>query len=214
MQFSTEIPTGCASNTHSFHTMMWCKKVYGKRFEKMYGVRLRIWLPLLYSLVRVLSREEFRQFNARWNQDTKVIEYYKHVNMGISFGTEEGLFILTIPMAEKHHIGSFAKEVDAILQRAGEKNLTRADLENYTFIFNNVGGLGHERGNSLLPRRIAAMLNLGSFRPETDRAILDLFFDHRVFDGYPIKGFVDAVYDDMEEHVIPELIWRVMLGSA
>lgn len=206
MQAALEIPTACASKTYSLAILKWFKRVFGARFEESFGVRLHIWLPLVYALVRVLAQEEFRYFNARWNKDTETIECYKHVNMGISLGTEEGLRILVIPMSEKRDIGSFAREIDAIFTRAAQKSLTLADLRNNTFIFNNVGGLGHERGNSILPRGIAGMLNFGSINQETCMATLELFFDHRVFDGYPVGKFMTAVYEDMEEYVIPELI--------
>ena len=74
------------------------------------------------------------------------------------------------------------------------------EFEKCTFIVNNIGALGHKRGISIIPPGISAMLNIGKIE-EDGNTVLQLFFDHRMFDGVLAAHFLKAVYEEIIEIV-------------
>ena len=91
-------------------------------------------------------------------------------------------------------------KVDQLISRAHENSLKPIDFMGYTFVVNNIGALGHKRGISVMPPGISAMLNIGKIE-EDENSVLQLCFDHRMFDGVLAARFLKAVYEEIIEIV-------------
>ncbi len=215
MKAGMRIPTADADTRLDFTRLLEFHKANRQRFP------MALWFPLVLALTRVLAKEEFRIFNAYWddsNGESPVV-IRKAVHMGLAFdrgetprinlesGRIEGerLKILVLKNAEKKTLAELASETRNLLNMSLTGRVPLEVLSGYTFIFNNIGGLGHERGRSLLSGEIAAMVNFCRIDPQTKSGILQIVFDHRLIDGAQTLAFLRAAYHELVEHVIPEL---------
>lgn len=192
-------------------------------FSKAYRdvCRYGLWFPVLAALVRVLSREEFILFNSYWDaaNEERPLIVRRDVHMGISYDrgkqpridweqqtlVEEGLRVLVVKNAGRRSLPEFLGEVYQLLAAAEQKKLSLPQVSGYSFIFNNIGALGHRRGRSILVGKIAAMLNLGRIDTKSSQGVLQIAFDHRIINGAMIAPFLRAVYQETVERVLPAL---------
>lgn len=195
------------------------------------GVWLRLTALVALAARRVLTRGQFRLLNGYWNacaedRDKDTIALYKEVHIGISYdegipatideekGTVDGprLCIPTLHDPSMELI-SFLTAFDDLMRRiradhgGGMLRLRKtklSELLGHTFIFNNIGALGHTAGGSRLTARTAAMLNMGVVDKERGTAPFQLFFDHRICDGSMVTRFLKAVHQELE-HIATEI---------
>lgn len=127
----------------------------------------------------------------------------------------QGLRVLTFRDAHMYvDIHDFFPRLGNLTQRA-EEDATRGDgvlratrgheWSGASIILNNIGAIGHEEGLSLLPPAISSMFNMGRL-DDAGNATLQIFFDHRMIDGRTASRFLNAVYEELVDHVIPEII--------
>lgn len=209
------IPTADADMRFDLSLLVGFYRTYSDRFP------YALWFPLVASLTRTLARPEFWLFNGYWDSESeeKPVVIRRAVHIGLSYdkgemprvnlaeGRIEGerLKILVLRDAQKKTLHELMDETRKLLDAAETKKVPLEFLSGYTFIFNNIGVLGHERGRSLLSGHIAAMVNLGRIDFASGQGTLQIVFDHRLIDGALTPHFLKAVYQEMTERVIPEL---------
>lgn len=204
---------------------------HAKEFEKAFGVPLHMSTPLMLAVTRTLRLKDFWVFNGYWHvedeRDRKKdkVALYTSVSIGISIDlgmprdidldkkTISGprLRIATLHGAHDLSLAEFFKQHHDLMTRASSdirarklSQTTIRDWTGWTFIFNNVGAARHRRGNSLFTPKMSAMLNMGVIGKDGSTS-LQIFFDHRMIDGVPATLFLDAVYTELMERVLPEI---------
>lgn len=210
------IPTSDADMRFDFSLLIRFYRTHSSRFP------YALWFPLVVALARTLAVPEFVLFNSYWDSENeeKPVVIRKAVHMGLSYdrgevpkinlaeGRIEGerLKILVVRDTQKKTLRELLDETRKLLDAAEAKKMPLELLSGYTFICNNIGVLGHERGRSLLSGKISTMVNLGRIDFSSGRGVLQIVFDHRLIDGAQTPPFLKAVYQEMSERVIPELI--------
>lgn len=204
---------------------------YAKEFAEAFEAPLHISAPILLAAARALRLKDFWIFNGFWHiedargRNEDKVALYTSVNMGISIDlgmpreidlekkTISGprLRIATLHNAHDLPMKEFFKKHHDLMIRASSdiraKKLSQTALRDWTgwtFIFNNVGAARHRRGNSLFTPNMSAMLNMGVIGKD-GKTPLQIFFDHRLIDGVPATLFLDAVYTELTERVLPEI---------
>ena len=192
-----------------------------KRFKATFPSAL--WFPVMVSAARVLAKEEFIVFNSYcYRQDDShfFVAARKRVHMGLSYDRGkppvidwdkktiggEALRILVIRDAHAKTVEELIRDIKRLFKsvaQGGTPDL--GDVTGYTFIFNNIGAIGHYSGRSLLGKDIGCQLNLGHVDMHANTGILQTVFDHRLINGARITPFVRAVHEEMVGRVIPEL---------
>lgn len=196
---------------------------FHQRFRKQ--LQYGLWFPIMVATARVLGREEFITFNSFFpEQDMSPgspfhIAARKNVHMGIAYDRGEapvidwekktiggeGLRILVIRDANIKTVSELIADVARLLKAAASRRFSLGDVSGYTFIFNNLGVIGHRFGRSLLGKDVAGELNLGQVDVVAGTGILQVVVDHRVINGARITPFARAIHKEMVEHVLPEL---------
>lgn len=205
------------------------KKRHGKRFQELYGVPYTITFPIASAIVRVLKKPLFRKLNAHTISVVRElipgfpcliytgIICRRDINLGISFNNESanGESNLKIAVAKALQDKSL-KEIALALHNAmtGAEKGKMEFLSDWTFILNNVGGIGDYEGHSILTaevtpehtiKAVTAELNMGAIDRETGKATMQLFFDHRPFDGKLANAFRNTVCHELIDTVLQEL---------
>jgi len=201
---------GCGELECSMPWMRLARQNHGNIIEHMTGIRFRPWTIIARAVTVLLARDEFSVLNGYWEARDETVNLYTRVHLGISFdpgdtkvvidrerGTIDGerLKVLTLHCASELSTPDFFKILDELLNRARAGKITMHDLVSHTFIFNNIGALGHSRGISLLTPYTSGLLNLGNVRND-GRVTLQLFFDHRMCDGSLAARFLTAVAEE------------------
>ena len=154
------------------------------------------------------------------------VALYNGVRLGLSYDRKEKpsvsregvisgqrLRILTLHNAEACGTKEFFAGIDDLFERADKdfalgggviKNTALGNWTGYTVIFNNIGAMSHERGFSLFTPGISCILNVGRIK-HNDKTILQVFFDHRMIDGGPVTDFLDALFSELTNQVLPKL---------
>lgn len=206
------------------------KKWHSKRFEDIYSVPYTIMFPMCCAVVRVLERPVFRRLNARAVSivrnvvpgipclEYRGMRYQTNINLGLSFndGADESSN-LKIAVAKSLQ-GKSLKEIAVVLDIAMREALNGKSefLSGWTFLLNNIGGIGDDTGQSILAgvnfdpctgtiENVVSELNVGAIDRETGKATIQIFFDHRPFDGKLASSFRNAVHKELVDGILPEL---------
>ncbi|MBI2463098.1 MAG: 2-oxo acid dehydrogenase subunit E2 [Candidatus Spechtbacteria bacterium] len=214
-------PTGQDEKDHDVSILTSFRQWYGQKFEKRVGVKLQLAFPFVAALVRVLARDEFAAFlNGYIDTDEKgklVFVRSMNINLGIAFNTpRDELVILTVRQANTLSLVDLARATATLQRKSQDRTFTLMEQKGFTFIFNNIGGLKtlipparrskvrQRSGYSLLTKDVSLQVDLG----EIDRdgwATIPITFDHRAVGGGFITRFIDTVFGELDEHIIPEL---------
>lgn len=202
------------------------------RLEAARGLRVRPSALAALAARRVLSRGEFCLLNGYWkacpeNREKDEIVLYKDVHLGISYdrsipavidevrGTIDGprlcIPTLHVPSTE---LVPFLSALDGLVRRVDQYHVSGRlvlssqkeldDLRGHTFIFNNLGALGHTAGGSRLTAHTSAMLNMCIIARD-GKTTFQLFFDHRMFDGSMVTRFLKALHEELTVRIVDEL---------
>jgi len=107
----------------------------------------------MFLAVRLLfdQREKFGIVNAYWDKDKNDAYLFNHVNIGMAVQTPEGLMVPVIHDAEKLCLRELMAAVDDRVQRALSQKIILSELRDLTFTVNNVGAMGGENPDSIVP---------------------------------------------------------------
>lgn len=215
MKKSAAIPTADAEMDFDFTGLVLFFGRHRREFPQS------LWFPVMAALARILSRDEFVLFNSFWDEEDpeRPLVVRENVHLGLSYdkgepptvdlaekrASGERLKILVLREAGKKSLVELLDETKKLLELASAKKVPLHLLSGYTFIFNNIGVLGHERGRSLLAGSASCLVNLGRIDLGSGRGILQIVFDHRVIDGAQTPPFLRALHKEVVERVLPEL---------
>lgn len=224
------IPTAASKELVSgMGELLTFKKRHGTRFQELYGVPYVITFPIASAVVRVLEKPQFRKLNAHTVSTVQElipgfpclvyrgITCRKDINLGISFNHENGNGESNLKIAVAKSLqGKSLKEIALALHTAmiGAEKGKSEFLSDWTFILNNIGGINDYEGHSILTgevtselaiNAVTAELNIGAIDKDMGKATVQLFFDHRPFDGKLASSFRQAIYHELMDSVLQEL---------
>ncbi|GGA66368.1 dihydrolipoamide acetyltransferase family protein [Ornithinibacillus halotolerans] len=141
-----------------------------------------------------ITLKEFPLFNARLEEENKVIRLLKEYHIGLATNTEKGLVVPVIKDVDKKSIKEIHDEMKALTKRAQDNKLSIHDLKGGTFTISNVGPLGGIAATPIINHPQTSIIAFHKTKKmpvvmENDeiaiRSIMtmSLSFDHRLIDG-------------------------------
>jgi pyruvate dehydrogenase E2 component (dihydrolipoamide acetyltransferase) len=129
--------------------------------------------------------------NGQWADDRVV--FNEQVHIGLAVAVEDGLIVPVIHNADALGITAIAQRRQELVERAQNKKLQPADLQNGTFTISNLGMFGIDEFSAIVNPPQAAILAVGNIVervvPVAGEAqirpmmVLSLSCDHRAVDG-------------------------------
>jgi pyruvate dehydrogenase E2 component (dihydrolipoamide acetyltransferase) len=172
-------------------------------------VNLRKDLPKSVSMTDLINAaivsavSEHPRLNASWRDD-HIVEF-RHVNLGVAIGVEDGLLVPAINSAERLSVTELSTQRRKLTEATLQGRLRPQDLGTATISVSNLGTTGL---TGILPMVIppqAAIIGVPA--PGVDGTLsITVACDHRVVDGLPAARFLAAVADRIEN---PSWITRV-----
>jgi 2-oxoisovalerate dehydrogenase E2 component (dihydrolipoyl transacylase) len=163
-------------------------------------------LTYLPILLKILSHTllQHPRFNAHFDEETKSLQTFTSVSIGIAVDTPQGLLVPVAKHVEQKTIKQLAIEVNQLIQQAREGKLTPQQMKGGTFTISNTGGLGGEWATPIIhPPEVAIIVTHpikrkpivtadGQIVPAW-RMNVSLSFDHRVLDGSDAIRFTQTL---------------------
>ena len=159
-------------------------------------------LPFVMRALVVALREH-PELNARFEDETEMIQRFGGVHIGIATHTPSGLMVPVVRHAETRSIWECAREVARLSQAAREGSIGRDDLQGSTITITSLGALGGLATTPIInaPEVAIVGINKISVRPvwggnsfEPRRMMnLSSSFDHRIIDGWVAAEFVQQI---------------------
>tara|TARA_Y100000588_G_scaffold96504_1_gene104544 strand:+ start:2102 stop:3394 length:1293 start_codon:yes stop_codon:yes gene_type:complete len=177
-------------------------------FEKEHGVPLT-YLPIaLFAVAGALKSNPY--INSSWVDGNIILK--SAINVGVAVATDGGLVVPVIKNAEGASIPDLARQLDQMIDRARNGNMTLEDASGSTFTLNNTGALGSIWSGAIINHPQAAILTIEAIikRPvvvtnKNEDSVeirsminLCLSFDHRIIDGAEASRFLQAVKKQLE----------------
>lgn len=139
---------------------------------------------------------------------------FPDVNLGVAVALSEGLIVPVVHKADQKNIGTIASELNDLVLRARQGQLTPIDVDGGTFTISNLGPLGIEQFTAIINPPQSAILAVGAIQPEVflneDSQItthpimrMTLSVDHRIVDGAVAAHFLKDLREVLES---PELL--------
>ncbi|NLB16726.1 MAG: 2-oxo acid dehydrogenase subunit E2 [Clostridiales bacterium] len=150
----------------------------------------------------------FRDLNAHWLDDTQMMRYFKHCNLGIAVDTPRGLLVVTVPQADKLTLNEFSVISKQIISEAQSGNISPDKLKGATFTVTNLGSLGIESFTPVINPPQTGILGVNTITRRSkvvdgkdvfyNAMGLSLTFDHRAIDGAPAAKFLKELVKNLE----------------
>ncbi|MDO8433540.1 MAG: 2-oxo acid dehydrogenase subunit E2 [Candidatus Binatus sp.] len=149
----------------------------------------------------VLALKENPRINASYSDGERLI--YDQINLGIAVDTPDGLVVPVIHDAGALDIKGISARAAELAERARNKRLRPADIENATFTVSNLGAYGIENGTPVIFAPQSALMFVGAIhdevlaiegRAEVRPAMqIAIAYDHRGLDGANASRFTTRV---------------------
>lgn len=133
---------------------------------------------------------------------------HEHVDLGVAVDTPDGLLVPVMRSAEGLEVDALTARLQALIQAARERTITRADMQGATITLSNFGPLGGRHASLVVVPPQVAILGAGRIAPAVvavggapvvHRLLpLSLTFDHRAVTGGEAARFLSAVVSDLE----------------
>jgi 2-oxoisovalerate dehydrogenase E2 component (dihydrolipoyl transacylase) len=162
-------------------------------------------LTLLPFLMRAMVRaiESYPQFNARFDDETNVVQQHAGVHIGIATQTPSGLTVPVVRHAEARDLWDSAAELARLAEAARTGAATRDELTGSTITITSLGALGGVVTTPIINHPEVAIVGVNKImvRPHWDgeafvpRKVMNLSssFDHRIIDGWDAALFVQRI---------------------
>ncbi len=125
------------------------------------------------------------------------IRMFAEVNLGVAVALPDGLIVPVVRNVPVLSVGEVHQAIGDLAQRARNKELTVADLEDATCSLTNLGMYGVDGFTPILNPPQTCILGVGRVRKVEGRseAVLSLTFDHQVVDGAQAAQFLGEIED-------------------
>ncbi len=150
----------------------------------------------------------FKELNAHWLDDTQMMRYFKHCNLGVAVDTPRGLLVVTVPKADTLSLNEFSEAAKQLVSEAQSGSISPDKLKGATFTVSNLGSLGVESftpvinppqtgilGVNTITRRVKVVDGKDVFYNAMG---LSLTFDNRAIDGAPASKFLKELVKNLE----------------
>ena len=186
----------------------WRNKIKDKFLNEV-GEKLT-YTPIFVEAV-VNALKKYPMLNA--SVDENKIYIKKNINIGIATALTNGnLIVPVIKEADKKNLMGLAKEVNDIVSRARQNQLTPSEVKGGTFTITNLGNFESLAGTPIINQPEVGILAIGSIirKPavvkvkniETigirDIVMLSLAYDHRIIDGSLGGMFLKHIKDMLQ----------------
>ncbi len=138
------------------------------------------------------------------------LRQYRHVNVGVAVGTEQGLMVPVVKDADQKSVGQVASEIKTFGEKARALRLGTEDVSGGTFTVSNLGMYGVDRFTAVVNPPEAAILAVGQVMTTivglnngtfAMRQVMNLTLsvDHRAVDGMQAAAFLAELKKRIEE---------------
>lgn len=138
-----------------------------------------------------LTLRDHPMANSSWTDDARVV--HSSVDIGIAVALDDGLITPIVRDVANQSIGEIAQKTKALILRAGQGTLDKADYQGGTSTISNLGMFGTARFTSIINPPQASILSIGMVQdsPVVEDGALGIApvctvsftFDHRLIDG-------------------------------
>ena len=187
----------------------WREK-YKEEFYHHEHARLTYTPIFIEAVARALR--EFPNINiSLWDDESIIIR--KNINIGFATALPNGnLIVPVIRNADQEDLGSLARKVADMADRARKNALLPAEIKGGTFTITNIGQYNNLTGTPIINLPEAAILAVGTITKKPwavktggdygmavrDIIMLSLTYDHRVIDGALGGSFLSGVARNLE----------------
>ncbi|MGI6742149.1 MAG: dihydrolipoamide acetyltransferase family protein [Eubacteriales bacterium] len=150
----------------------------------------------------------FKDLNAHWLDDTQMMRYFKHCNLGVAVDTPRGLLVVTVPKADTLSLNEFSVISKQIISEAQSGSISPDKLKGATFTVTNLGSLGVESFTPVINPPQTGILGVNTITRRSkvvdgkdvfyNAMGLSLTFDHRAIDGAPAAKFLKELVKNLE----------------
>ena len=178
-------------------------------------------MPFIAKAV-VIALKEFPQLNATLLEDNGTpteIVYKKYYNIGMAVDTEDGLTVPVLKDVDCKGIWELSGEIAQLAQKAKDKKLAPADLQEGTFTITNAGNIGGLLATPVINYPEVAIMGVHQIkrRPVVidekivirDIIYLSVSLDHRVVDGAVAARFMNRVVGLLQD---PKTLLMELMG--
>jgi pyruvate dehydrogenase E2 component (dihydrolipoamide acetyltransferase) len=185
-------------------SILGAKTAFADSARRKFAVKISLNDIILKAVTQALI--EYPGVNARIDEDD--ILYYRHVNLGMAVGVEDGLIVPVIHGADQMSVFDIAKSSAGLIKKAHEGTLQPDDCAGGTFTVSNLGMFGLDEFCPVINPPEAAVLGVGAVRKRVmwkdgtcvpvDVMILTLSADHRLIDGILAACFMKRLRELLE----------------
>ena len=180
------------------------RKKHREEFEKKHGIKLGFMSFFVKAVVNALK--EVPSVNAEIDGDDIIYKHY--YDIGVAVGTEQGLVVPVVRMADKMSFSDIEKDIVSLANRAREGKLSMSDLTGGTFSITNGGVYGSLLSTPIINPPQTGIIGLHN---TVDRPVaidgkveirpmmyIALSYDHRIIDGKDAVTFLIKVKQAIE----------------
>jgi len=149
-----------------------------------------------------LALREHPLVNASYTEDGPML-VHQRVNVGIAVAAESGLVVPVLDDADTKTVTVIAEEAGRLIELAGDRKLTPAQMSGGTFTISNLGMFGVEEFTAIINPPEGAILAVGGTKREpvvvgdeiVPRYVMryTLSSDHRIIDGALAARFLQTL---------------------
>jgi len=169
-----------------------------KAVAEQYGVKLS-YMPFIIKATS-LALLEYPSLNAYVNADCSELTWKGAHNIGVAIDSPSGLIVANIKNCETKSVLQIAQDLDGLIQRARNNQVTTADITGGTFTLSNIGAIGgtYCRPLVFVPQVCIGALGSSKVWPRYDEkgelrksSVMAVSWsaDHRVIDGATVARF-------------------------
>lgn len=170
-------------------------------------LEVKLTLTVLIARATVLALQELKKMNSLY-QDGQLTEF-DEIHLGIATSLEDGLLVPVIKDAHQKTIGSLAKELKEVTEKARNGEANGNLLSGSTFTITNLGASGIEYFTPILNTPETGILGVGASQDEliltendTVKSVkkipLSITFDHQIVDGATAAEFLTILVSYIE----------------
>jgi 2-oxoglutarate dehydrogenase E2 component (dihydrolipoamide succinyltransferase) len=176
-----------------------------EKFQEEYDINLGFMSFFVKACIDALKR--YPSVNAEL--DGEDIVYKNYYNVGVAVGGPDGLVVPVVDNADQLSFADTEQEIQNLVDKVYDRDLTFDDLEGGTFTITNGGIYGSMLSTPILNPPQSAILGMHNI---VDRPVavdgeveirpimyLALSYDHRIIDGKEAVSFLKRVKECIEE---------------
>ncbi len=152
--------------------------------------------------------------------DGESIILHDSINIGVAVSIDGGLMVPTIPNCDEKNILGLCRELNNLVVKTREKNISPDELHGSTFTISNFGVFDAVIGTPIINQPNVGILGTGKIKKQpivieknnTDiiairsMMMLSLGFDHRLIDGAGGAMFISKIKNNLENMNLESLL--------